>query len=154
MQLQAFKVDLSSSLKPMMELLSTNKSFIWTEAQDSAFQRTKDLLCSKMSLDYYDPSRPTLLMTDASNLGIGAAVVQRCPVTGKYSIIMCRSRTLSPAETRYSVSEKELLAAVFGMKKHQQQLIYTANIGEKFRYSLSFCFFTASTFKTVLSHLS
>ena len=123
MQLQAFKVDLSSSLKPMMELLSTNKSFIWTEAQDSAFQRTKDLLCSKMSLDYYDPSRPTLLMTDASNLGIGAAVVQRCPVTGKYSIIMCRSRTLSPAETRYSVSEKELLAAVFGMKKHQYFLL-------------------------------
>ena len=116
--LQIFQPHLSSILRPMMELLSTKRSYSWCEAQEKAFEKTKDVLCSRMNLDYYDPNKPTCLLTDASNLGIAAALCQRCTTSGKYFLIMCQSRCLSSPETRYSTSEKEMLAATWGMKKH------------------------------------
>nr|XP_054755667.1 uncharacterized protein K02A2.6-like [Lytechinus pictus] len=74
-------------------------------------QLIKKLVTSEPLLRYYDPAKDLTLQADASEKGLGAALMQEgCPVA--YT-----SRALTDAETRYSQIEKELLAVVFGLEK-------------------------------------
>ena len=62
-------------------------------------------------LKYDDQSKELTLQVDASDTGLGAALIQE----GRP--IAYTSRSLSDAETRYAQIEKELLAVVFGLEK-------------------------------------
>ena len=65
-------------------------------------------------LSYYNPSSPLAIQCDASQKGVGAALLQN----GKP--VAYASRALSDAETRYAQIEKEMLAIVYAVEKFNQ----------------------------------
>lgn len=72
-------------------------------------------------LKFFNPDSPTEGEGDASEKGIGLALMQQGQ-PGTYV-----SRTLTKSAQNYSQIEKELLPQVFGMK-HNQQYVYRRKI--------------------------
>ena len=76
----------------------------------------KKALTMTPALSYYDVMKPVVIQYDASDSGLGAALLQNgLPVA--YS-----SRALTSAETNYAQIEKELLAIVFACEKFDQHV--------------------------------
>ena len=93
----------------------------WTDKQEQAFQKSKELLTSSRLLTHFDPELPLTLACDASNYGVGAVLAHTLP-DGSEKLIAYASRTLNNAERNYSQLEKEGLACVFGVKKFYNYL--------------------------------
>lgn len=120
-----FIKDFSKTAKPLTRLLQKSSIFQWTSEQQHSFDSLKTKLTSQPVLSYPDWNRPFVLTTDASNEAIGAILSQG--TIGKDKPLAFASRTLNKAETRYSTTEKELLAIVWATK-HFRQYLY----GRKF----------------------
>ncbi|UYV74885.1 hypothetical protein LAZ67_12001673, partial [Cordylochernes scorpioides] len=110
-----FIKDFSKIADPLSNLIKKSVSFTWTERQEEAFQTLKTALLSPPILGHFNPNAPTYIHTDASNIGIGATLVQ--DIGGEEKVISYLSRTLSKAEQNYSTTEKECLAVVWSMSK-------------------------------------
>ena len=75
----------------------------------------KSSLTSESVLTSPNFNSPFTLQTDASNIGIGAALSQS-DEAGHDKPVAYYSRKLLPRETRYSTTEKECLAVVDGVR--------------------------------------
>lgn len=120
-----FIKDFSKIAKPLTCLLQKSSTFQWTSEQQHSFETLKSKLLSQPVLIYPDWNKSFILTTDASNEAIGAILSQG--TIGKDKPLAFASRTLNKAETRYSTTEKELLAIVWATK-HFRQYLY----GKKF----------------------
>ena len=113
---------MSSTLAPLYRLLEKQAKWIWSAAQDLAFQAAKKQLTSPCLLVHYDPQKELLLSCDASPYGIGAVLSHRLE-DGSEKPVAFASRSLSPAEKKYAQLDKEGLAIVFGVKKFHGYLL-------------------------------
>jgi hypothetical protein len=104
-----FLANLSDMAKPLYKLLHKDTKFIWTQEAEAAFQELKKKMADLPTLALPNPNIPFDLHTDASNVGLGAALVQN----GRP--IAFASRTLNQAESNYSTTEKECLAIVWAL---------------------------------------
>ena len=115
----------SEVLAPLTELTSEKKPFKWTEACDKAFQTMKKILSKEVLLTYPDFNKPFDIHTDASDVQMGAVISQDNKPIAFYT------RKLNSAQTRYTTTERELLAIVETLKEFrnillgQQITIYT-----------------------------
>ena len=116
-----FLPNLSNTLAPLYRLLQKNTKWLWEAEQQKAFQAAKGSLISDCLLVHYDPSRQLILACDASPYGIGAVLSHRME-DGCDKPIAFSSRTLAPAERKYSQLEKEGLAIIMGVKCFHQYL--------------------------------
>lgn len=107
---------------PLREILrSSQNGFTWTEAAEASFRRLKQLLVHSPALALFDPFLPTFVSTDASDYGIGGVISQRHPDQTERPIAFA-SRTLTPAERKYSTVEKEALACVWTVERWRTYL--------------------------------
>jgi hypothetical protein len=109
-----FVKDFSQVASPLTFLLSKSNPYLWTELQQEAFGRLKNLLISAPVLTLPDPDIPFTVATDASDLALGA-VLSQDQGQGEQPIAF-ESRKLSPAEKNYATYEKELLAIIHALK--------------------------------------
>ena len=116
-----FVPSLSTLLAPLHRLLEKRTAWTWGTQQQQAFDQVKALLTSDTVLAHYDPAKPLGLACDASPYGIGA-VLSHTFEDGSEPQIAYASRTLGPAEKKYSQLDKEGLAIVFGVKRFHQYL--------------------------------
>ena len=100
---------------PLHRNTAKNTTFDWTTACQDAFESLKRSLVSAPILAYPDMNQTFNIQTDASNVGIGAILSQT--INEVERPIAFASRTLQDAETRYSASELELLAIVYGIQQ-------------------------------------
>lgn len=106
----------SSLVQPLWEMLKAEQ-FCWSSQASEAFLKLRELLAGDNCRAFFDPSRRTVIQTDASGQGIGAVILQdRKPV-------VFASRLLTDTEKRYSQLEREFLAIVFGLTKLKHYLI-------------------------------
>lgn len=107
----------ASVAAPLIELTKKgcNNVVTWTATQEEAFSTLKRLLSTPPILAAPDMTQPFTLRTDASNVGLGAVLLQERD--GVLKPVSYASRKLSMAETNYSTIEKECLALVWGIKR-------------------------------------
>ena len=79
--------------------------------------KIKKELSSSRIIAYYDPATPTILQSDASQVGLGAWLTQESNSTEK--IVAMASGALTDTESRYSNIQRECLAVVFGLEKFE-----------------------------------
>ncbi|XP_055621905.1 uncharacterized protein LOC129765528 [Toxorhynchites rutilus septentrionalis] len=107
--------------QPLDELLKEGASFQWIDACQRSFNRFKEVLQSPLMLTHYNPRRTIVVSADASNVGIGARIAHRFP-EGSEKAVYHASRSLTPAESRYSQIEKEALGLVYAVTKFHRMI--------------------------------
>ena len=110
---RAFVRNFSSIAAPLTSLLKKEAKFVWGQEQDQAFAKLKHYLSSPPVLAYPDYSMPFELYTDASNVGLGAVLMQN--LNGKLKPIAYASRILSKAESSYCATDKEMSAIAWAL---------------------------------------
>ena len=65
-------------------------------------------------MSYFDIQWDTMVLVDASPVGISAIFAQKEKGTNESRIIAYASRTLTPVEKRYPQTEQEILSIVWG----------------------------------------
>ncbi|KAG1114109.1 hypothetical protein G6F61_010372 [Rhizopus arrhizus] len=116
----------SSLASPLNDLLKKDAVWSWSSIHQHAFDTLKQALISAPVLRFPDFSRPFELHTDgACTAGIGVILCQRDPRNNRAYAVAYASRSLSPAERNYGVSEVEALAIVWGIKKFAPYLTTT-----------------------------
>ena len=109
-----FIKDFSQIADPLYQLLKKDTPYLWTEQQQKAFDVLRKKLTEAPVVRYPDEDKPFFLYTDASDTGLGAVLSQK---DGKEEyVIAYASRTLSPAERNYAITEKECLAIIWAVK--------------------------------------
>jgi len=94
-----------------------NTPWILTEECQKAFDEMKQLIATETLLVYPDFNEEFVIHTDASHKQLGAVISQN----GKP--IAFFSRKLNPAQTRYTTTERELLAIVETLKEFKNILL-------------------------------
>ena len=106
---------------PLTRLLRKDAKFKWEKEEESAFHDLKSRLTKAPILIYPAYSKEFFLVCDASNVGIGAVLLQKG--RGRLMPVAYASRTLNPTERSYSVTERESLAVIFGLKKFRHTIL-------------------------------
>ena len=105
-------------LYPLTQLLGTSdsgtKEVIWTETALEAFSAAKNSLAGATLLTHPQRDATLAIMTDASDVAVGAVLQQR--TAGQWQPIAYFSRKLKPAEVRYSTFDRELLAIYLSIR--------------------------------------
>src|SRR3569832_1264587 len=107
-----FKPKCSELSAPLTKLLKKGVTFQLGTEQQNAFEKLKQTLVDAPILRYPDFTKPFIVQTDASYLGIGA-VLSQLDEEGRDHPIAYASRSLRPAEKNYAVTELETLAVVY-----------------------------------------
>ena len=116
-----FMPNLSTELVPLYQLLQKAAKWQCGKEEDSAFQKSKQLLLSPQLLVHFDPAKEVILCCDASAYGIGVVLAHRMSNDSEQPIGFV-SRTLTAAEKNYSQIEKEALSCIFGINKFHTYL--------------------------------
>ena len=106
-----FIPDLSRLAAPLYANMGANTTFAWTPECIQAFATIKHTLQDPPMLAYPNPEQPYELIADASCTGCGAILVQE----GR-PIAFCSAK-FTPAETRYTTTEHEMLGVVEAFKE-------------------------------------
>lgn len=116
-----FMPNLSSVLKPLYDLTGA-KEVVWSTECTEAVEKVKKLITSDIILAHFDPDKPIVISTDASESGIGACLSHAITDGGRKPIAFS-SRVLSKAERNYSTIDREALAIHFAVKKFEQYVL-------------------------------
>lgn len=111
-----FLPDLGSTTEPLRQLTKMNERFIWTETHQQHFNKLKSYLAQLPTLSFFDPQKRTRLIADASPVALGAVLLQ-FDEKNDPRVISFASKSLSEVERRYSQTEKESLALVWGVER-------------------------------------
>ena len=104
-------------MQPLTDLLNarhTKQPFHLSESACTAFTTVKSALATKTLLRHPVPGAPYSLMTDASNIAVGAVLQQY--INGTWHPLSFFSKRLQPSETKYSTFGKELLAVYLSIR--------------------------------------
>ena len=109
-----FTPHLATLSAPPRDLCKSDVPYDWGPEHDAAFSALKKTISSSEVLRYYDNTKPLILQVDASQRGLGAALLQ------DNGPIAFSSKSLTETEGRYTNIEREMLGIVFGLERFQQ----------------------------------
>ena len=110
-------------LQPLNALIPAKhhpQQLVWTDEATTAFTASKEALAQATLLSHPKLSAPTCIVTDASDVAVGAVLQQ--VIEGVWCPISFFSKKLKPPETRYSAFDREL-RAVYLATKHFRHFI-------------------------------
>ena len=121
-----FIPNFSSIASPLTNLTKKNRPNSirdWQNHHERAFQTLKNRLTSSpiLRLHVFQEGKPFDLRTDASDIGLGAVLLQDFEGEGRLPIAYA-SKKLLPRERNYSVIENECLGIIWGVEKFRKYL--------------------------------
>ena len=119
-----FIPNFSAITAPLRELTKTGVKYVWTPTQQQAFDQVKQAIMADCLMAYYDPQKKTVLTVDASPYGLGA-ILSNIDQDSTTRHVAYASRSLTEVEQKYSHTEKEALAVVWGCERFHMYLIGT-----------------------------
>ena len=114
-----FIPDFASWTEPLSRLTRKDVPWEWTQQEQEAFD-IKEALTTTQVMAYFNPAKQTEVLVDGSPVGVGAILAQ------EVKIIAYASRALTDVEQRYSQTDREMLAVVFGVE-HFHLYLYGTN---------------------------
>ena len=114
--LSRFTPNLAEVVKPLTELTHGNAVWSWSSQHDKGFKTAKSLIANAATLKFFDVNKPCVLQVDASDTGLGGALLQ------DGQPVAFTSSTLSATEVNYAPIEKECLAIKLACTKFYQYL--------------------------------
>ena len=104
--------------------LTTEAEWNWTEECQKVFEALKTAIVEGVVLDHPDFSRPFIVDTDASEIGMGAILSQE-DEEGRERIVMVDSRKFNRAESKWHIREKEALGIIWALEKFRPFVLGT-----------------------------
>ena len=98
--LNKFMPKLSDVTTPLRMLTHKGQPWQWNDEQEHSFNMMKNLITESPVMLYFNPKDELVLQCDASQIGLGACLMQQ------EQPIIYSSRSLTPAESRYAQIEK------------------------------------------------
>ena len=111
-----FIPDFATITEPLRQLTHKAAKFRWESEHEDAYQKILQALTSSPVINYFDTNKETELSVDASPVGVSAILAQRDSSSSTPNVIAYASRALTSTERRYSQTEKEALAIVWGIE--------------------------------------
>jgi hypothetical protein len=118
-----FVPNFSKIASPITSLTQKDKRFEWGESQERAFAELKDLLTKAPILSHFDPTRETIIQTDASFFGWGFIISQIDAESRREHPIAIESGRFTGAQLNYTTTEKEFMAIVEAFKRSRHMLL-------------------------------
>ncbi|GJR60359.1 reverse transcriptase domain-containing protein [Tanacetum coccineum] len=123
---RCFIKDFSKIPRPLTKLFEKDTPFEFDDECQKAFESLKEKLTCAPVIVSPNWNLPFELMCDASDFAVGAVLGQKY---GKnFHPIYFASKTLNPAQQKYTVTEKELMDVVFAFDKFRSYLILSKTI--------------------------
>ena len=113
--LARFSKNFASISAPIRQLTHKNAKWVWGPEEQHAFVCLKARMATPEIMKYFNPSLETELIVDASPVGLGATLTQ-VTADGGMNIVAYASRSLTYCESRYSQTEREALAVIWGIE--------------------------------------
>ena len=107
---------------PLVALTKKHAKFVWNAIHAETFSCLNRLLFDAPVVAYPDFHRPFVLQTDASDFGLGAVDCQ-VDAFGHDHVISYASRSLSDRKSKFSATEKEILAIIFAVDHFRAYLL-------------------------------
>lgn len=115
-----FVPNLSSKLICFYNLLKKDAKFIWDSKCNENFEICKKYLLKPNVLEFFDPKKPLIVVTDACGYGLGGVLAYE--IDGQENPILFTSFTLNDAQRKYPILHLEALAVVSCVKKFHRYL--------------------------------
>ena len=107
----------AGTLSPLYHALKSKaKTIDWSDELVSAFESSKKALAEATMLVHPSNDKQLALVTDASDIAVGAVMQQWSPRDRLWEPLAFFSKHLTPTETRYSAYDKELLAIYLAIR--------------------------------------
>jgi len=106
----------ASMAEPLRRLLKSDVVWSWTPECQRAFDEIKQAVANPPILAHFDVLAETIVACDASGTALGACLSQ-LSTDGQERPVAFASRALTPAERKYSASEREALACIWACEK-------------------------------------
>ena len=102
--------------QPLRDLIAKEAKFIWPQQHENTFKEVREVVVKHPVLKYYDLEEEVTVQCDASEYGLGAALLQNGQP------VVFASRSLSQTGWQYAQIEKECLEIVFSCERFSQYL--------------------------------
>ncbi|SPC63566.1 related to transposon-encoded proteins with TYA, reverse transcriptase, integrase domains in various combinations [Ustilago sp. UG-2017b] len=114
----------SRTAYPLTQLLrkeAQSTPFAWNHAAQHAFEQLRSSFNTDTILRHFDPARPIIVETDASDFAVAAVLSQSFDQGARHPIAFF-SKKLDPAQLNYPIFDKEMFAIVAAFKHWRQYL--------------------------------
>ena len=120
--LAKFLPHLSEETEVLRKLTEKDAQWCWLPAHADAVAHVKEMIVSAPVLAYYDAMKPVVIQCNASQSGLGTALLQEGHPVAFSSCVM------SQTEQNYAQTEKELLVIVFACEKFDQYILGRSDV--------------------------
>ena len=113
----SFLPDAALPLQLLTSLMKKSAVFVWEKDQQDAFQQAKKALLNAVTLQHPTPTAQLQLNTNSSRTRIGAVLMQFENKEQPWFPVIFYSKGLNSSKRKYSIFDRELLAAFLSVLK-------------------------------------
>ena len=112
---------MTAPITAMIKGKRKHQTISWTKEAKESFDKIKEALVAAPVLATPNFDKTFCIQSDASEVGLGSVLVQEDD-EGREVPVAFASRTLTPQERKYTVTEKECLAVLYGIEKFRSYI--------------------------------